>query len=162
MQTNFRRLYCWTMTLSKQFSEVIRKMPRLSVVHPYVSEMWNLIYDRDHYKVSLGQLAFAKVSISRAFRDTVRTMGMSTDPHYKHSCMRRYIAKVTQIVKKTRYAVLYLIRASNGLAQFNCNYSADRTIIVAGADGSDLCERMNMSFTAGRFFVNKGILHPLY
>ena len=45
-------------------------------IHPFYADLLNVLYDRDHYKLALGQLAVARNLIDR----------VASGKHTVHSC----------------------------------------------------------------------------
>lgn len=52
--------------------EILSSFPRLDVIktiiqdiHPFYSDLINILYDKDHYKLALGQLNKSKTLISQ-------------------------------------------------------------------------------------------------
>jgi GTP1/Obg family GTP-binding protein len=43
-------------------------------VHPFYADLMNVLYDRDHYKLALGQVNTAKNLIETVSRDYVRLL----------------------------------------------------------------------------------------
>ena len=41
---------------------ILTEFPRLEDIHPFYADLMNVLYDRDHYKLALGQISTAKVS----------------------------------------------------------------------------------------------------
>ena len=42
-------------------------------IHPFYADLLNVLYDRDHYKLALGQLAVARGLIDRIAQGVVRS-----------------------------------------------------------------------------------------
>ena len=50
-------------------------------IHPFYADLLNVLYDRDHYKLALGQLAVARNLIDR----------VASGKHTVHLCPKSYI-----------------------------------------------------------------------
>jgi nucleolar GTP-binding protein len=44
---------------------IVSGFPKVDDVHPFYSDLLNVLYDKDHYKLALGQLAVAKNLIDK-------------------------------------------------------------------------------------------------
>ncbi len=53
---------------------VVTDFPKLDDIHPFFADLCNVLYDRDHYKLALGQLKFVMTIIQRVARDYVKLM----------------------------------------------------------------------------------------
>lgn len=43
-----------------RLSQIIQDFPKLDDVHPFYADLMNVLYDKDHYKLALGQLNTAR------------------------------------------------------------------------------------------------------
>lgn len=43
-------------------------------IHPFYADLLNILYDRDHYKLALGQMNMAKKLVEALSRDYVRLL----------------------------------------------------------------------------------------
>jgi nucleolar GTP-binding protein len=63
-QTNFH----------EKISTILEDFPRLDDIHPFYGELLNHLYDKDHYKLALGQLNTARNLIEKIAKDYVRLL----------------------------------------------------------------------------------------
>lgn len=47
-------------TISEKLGAILQTFPRLNDIHPFYADLCNTLYDRDHYKLALGQINVAK------------------------------------------------------------------------------------------------------
>lgn len=45
--------------------QILEDFPKVDDIHPFYSDLLNVLYDRDHYKLALGQLNMARNLIDR-------------------------------------------------------------------------------------------------
>ena len=48
-----------------KLTQVLEDFPKVEDVHPFYSDLLNVLYDRDHYKLALGQVNAARGMIDR-------------------------------------------------------------------------------------------------
>ena len=48
--------------------------PRLDDIHPFYADLVNVLYDRDHFKLALGQMNIARQLIDKVGRDYVKLL----------------------------------------------------------------------------------------
>ena len=53
---------------------ILTEFPRLEDIHPFYADLMNVLYDRDHYKLALGQISTAKHLIDSVARDYGRLL----------------------------------------------------------------------------------------
>jgi hypothetical protein len=63
-QTNFH----------EKISTILEDFPRLDDIHPFYGDLLNHLYDKDHYKLALGQLNTARNLIEKISKDYVRLL----------------------------------------------------------------------------------------
>jgi len=47
-------------TIQERLGGIVEAFPRLNDIHPFYADLMNILYDRDHYKLALGQVNTAK------------------------------------------------------------------------------------------------------
>ncbi|KAL7525861.1 hypothetical protein ACHAWF_001538, partial [Thalassiosira exigua] len=67
-----RKIKFTQQTISERLTQMLSDFPRLSDIHPFYSDLCNTLYDRDHYKLALGQINTAKQLVDAVARDMVR------------------------------------------------------------------------------------------
>lgn len=48
-----------------RLTQIIQDFPKLDDVHPFYADLMNVLYDKDHYKLALGQLNTARHLIDK-------------------------------------------------------------------------------------------------
>lgn len=48
-----------------RLSQIIQDFPKLDDMHPFYADLMNTLYDKDHYKLALGQLNTARHLIDK-------------------------------------------------------------------------------------------------
>lgn len=59
---------------SEKLAQILQEFPKLEDVHPFYADLMNVLYDKDHYKLALGQLNTAKHLIDNVAKDYVRLL----------------------------------------------------------------------------------------
>ena len=50
-------------TIDEKLGAMLQDFPRLDDIHPFYADLMNILYDRDHFKLALGQVnIFEKLS----------------------------------------------------------------------------------------------------
>ncbi|EFA76814.1 nucleolar GTP-binding protein 1 [Heterostelium album PN500] len=57
-----------------KLSQIIQDFPLLDDIHPFYSDLINVLYDKDHYKLALGQLNTARNLIDNLSKDYLRLL----------------------------------------------------------------------------------------
>uniref|UniRef100_G1SK19 Nucleolar GTP-binding protein 1 n=1 Tax=Oryctolagus cuniculus TaxID=9986 RepID=G1SK19_RABIT len=57
-----------------RLSQILTDFPKLDDIHPFYADLMNILYDKDHYKLALGQINIAKNLVDNVAKDYVRLM----------------------------------------------------------------------------------------
>lgn len=69
-----RKVKFTQMTIHEKLSMILEEFPRLEDIHPFFADLMNILYDKDHYKLALGQLNTARNLVDAVGRDYVRLL----------------------------------------------------------------------------------------
>lgn len=69
--TRIRSFYMRKVKYSQQsfhdrLTQILTEFPKLDDVHPFYADLMNVLYDKDHYKLALGQLNNARHLIDKS------------------------------------------------------------------------------------------------
>lgn len=67
-----RKIKFTQQTISERLTAILTDFPRLNDIHPFYSDLCNTLYDRDHYKLALGQINTARSLVESISRDMIR------------------------------------------------------------------------------------------
>jgi nucleolar GTP-binding protein len=83
-----RKIKFTQQNISERLTQILTDFPRLNDIHPFYSDLCNTLYDRDHYKLALGQINTAKSLIDSIARDLIRMVKYG-DSLYRCKCLKR-------------------------------------------------------------------------
>jgi nucleolar GTP-binding protein len=61
-------------TFDEKLGAILNDFPMLDDIHPFLSSLMNVLYDKNHYKLALGQLRTARHLIDQVAKDYVRLL----------------------------------------------------------------------------------------
>jgi nucleolar GTP-binding protein len=56
----------------EKLTKILEDFPKVDDVHPFYADLLNVLYDRDHYKLALGQLHVARSLIDKVAQGAPR------------------------------------------------------------------------------------------
>jgi len=92
----------------EKLQEIIVTFPKLNDIHPFFADLLNVLYDKDHYKIALGQVNITKSIIERLAKDYVKMLKFA-DAMYR--CKQLKIAALGRMctaVKKLKASLDFL------------------------------------------------------
>ncbi|CAE7581751.1 unnamed protein product [Symbiodinium sp. CCMP2592] len=123
--------FCQT-TYNEKFSKIIEEFPKIDDIHPFYADLCNVLYDRDHYKLALGQVNACKKIVDGIAKDYVKMMKFA-DSLYKCKMLKRAaLGRMATAVKKLAGALSFLEEVRQHLGRLPSINPATRTLILTG------------------------------
>ena len=119
-------------TISERLSTILTDFPRLNDVHPFYADLCNTLYDRDHYKLALGQLNTARSLVDQIARDMIRMIKYA-DSAYRCKCLKRAaLGRMCTVLKRQKASLAYLEEVRKHLSRLPALDPNTRTLLVCG------------------------------
>lgn len=123
--------FCQT-TFNEKFTKLLEEFPKIDDIHPFYADLCNVLYDRDHYKLALGQVNACKKIVDNIAKDYVKMMKFS-DSLYKCKMLKRAaLGRMCTAVKKLSGSLSYLEEVRQHLGRLPSINPATRTLILTG------------------------------
>ncbi|CAF1292685.1 unnamed protein product [Rotaria magnacalcarata] len=111
---------------------ILTEFPKLEEVHPFYADLMNVLYDKNHYKLALGQLNIAKNLIDNVSKDYARMMKFA-DSLYRCKCLKRAaLGRMATIVKRQAQSLQYLEQVRQHLSRLPSIDPNTRTLLICG------------------------------
>jgi nucleolar GTP-binding protein len=111
---------------------ILTEFPKLEEVHPFYADLMNVLYDKNHYKLALGQLSIAKNLIDNVAKDYARMMKFA-DSLYRCKCLKRAaLGRMATIVKRQAQSLQYLEQVRQHLSRLPSIDPNTRTLLICG------------------------------
>ncbi|KAL3910411.1 MAG: hypothetical protein SGPRY_009067, partial [Prymnesium sp.] len=140
------------MNYHDKLTQILTDFPRLDDVHPFYADLINVLYDRDHFKLALGQMNIARQLIDKVGKDYVKLLKYGDSLYRCKTLKRAALGRMCTIMKRQKGALEYLEQArphDNREAGLGCHMTivkavrqhmmrlpsidpTTRTLIVAG------------------------------
>ncbi|KAI4467051.1 nucleolar gtp-binding protein 1 [Holotrichia oblita] len=135
--TRIRTFYMRKVKFSQQsfhdrLTQILTEFPKLDDVHPFYADLMNVLYDKDHYKLALGQLNTARHLIDNVARDYVRLMKYGDSLYRCKQLKRAALGRMATIMKRQGANLTYLEQVRQHLARLPSIDPYTRTIIICG------------------------------
>jgi len=115
-----------------KLSQMLTDFPILDDIHPFYAELINILYDRDHYKLALGQINTAKHLIDNLAKDHVRLLKYGDSLYRCKQLKRAGMGRMCTLIRKLGPSLAYLEQVRQHLARLPSIDPTSRTIIVCG------------------------------
>ncbi|EED93999.1 nucleolar gtp-binding protein 1, partial [Thalassiosira pseudonana CCMP1335] len=127
-----RKIKFTQQTISERLTAMLTDFPRLSDIHPFYSDLCNTLYDRDHYKLALGQINTAKTLVDAVARDMIRMVKYG-DSLYRCKCLKRAaLGRMCTILKRQKASLSYLEEVRKHMSRLPALDPNTRTLLMCG------------------------------
>ncbi|KAF7455955.1 Nucleolar GTP-binding protein 1 [Cryptosporidium felis] len=115
-----------------RLSMILNQFPRLDEIHPFYSDLCNVLYDRDHYKLALGHVSGSKNIIDSLAKDYVRLLKYADSPYKCKMLKRAALGRMCTCLKKLQAPLEYLEEVRQHIGRLPSINPTTRTLIVCG------------------------------
>lgn len=127
-----RKIKFTQQTITERLGNIIQDFPRLNDIHPFYADLCNTLYDRDHYKLALGQLNAAKGLVEQIARDMIRMVKYG-DSLYRCKCLKRAaLGRMCTVLKRQKASLAYLEEVRKHLSRLPALDPNTRTLLLCG------------------------------
>jgi nucleolar GTP-binding protein len=138
-----RKIKFTQQTISERISKMLTDFPRLNDIHPFYADLCNTLYDRDHYKLALGQLNTARSLVDQIARDMIR-MVKYADSAYRCKCLKRAaLGRMCTVLKRQKASLAYLEEVRKHLSRLPSLDPNTRTLLMCGLPNTGKSSFMN-------------------
>ena len=116
----------------EKLSAIIDEFPRLDDIHPFYGDLLHVLYNKDHYKLALGQINTARNLISKISKDYVKLLKYG-DSLYRCKCLKvAALGRMCTVVKRIGPSLSYLEQVRQHMARLPSIDPNTRTILICG------------------------------
>ncbi|XP_066483165.1 GTP-binding protein 4 [Tiliqua scincoides] len=115
-----------------RLTQIITDFPKLDDVHPFYADLMNILYDKDHYKLALGQINIAKNLIDNVAKDYVRLMKYGDSLYRCKQLKRAALGRMCTIIKRQKQSLEYLEQVRQHLSRLPTIDPNTRTLLLCG------------------------------
>mgnify|MGYP002311490368 CR=1 FL=1 len=101
-------------------------------IHPFFADLINVLYDRDHYKLALGQINTAKNIIAQIGQDYVRLLKYGDSLYRCKQLKHAALGRMCTVMKKLNASLCYLEEVRKHMSRLPSIDPTDRTLILCG------------------------------
>lgn len=127
-----RKIKFTQQTISERLTHILTDFPRLNDIHPFYADLCNTLYDRDHYKLALGQINTARSLVDAIARDMIRMVKYG-DSLYRCKCLKRAaLGRMCTVLKRQKASLAYLEEVRKHMSRLPALDPNTRTLLMCG------------------------------
>jgi len=115
-----------------KLTQIVTDFPRMEDIHPFYADLMNVLYDKDHYKLALGQINTAKHLIDNVTKDYTRLMKYGDSMYRCKQLKRAALGRMCTIMKRQNQSLQYLEQVRQHLSRLPSIDPNTRTLLLTG------------------------------
>ncbi|KAK7202035.1 nucleolar GTP-binding protein [Novymonas esmeraldas] len=119
-------------TINEKLTYILQEFPRMDDIHPFYGDLMHVLYDRDHYKVALGQVGAVRHMVDNIGRDYVRLLKYGDSLYRCKQLKRAALGRMATAGKKLNSALAYLEKVRQHMSRLPSIDPNARTLLVTG------------------------------
>jgi nucleolar GTP-binding protein len=127
----------------ERISLILDQFPRLDDIHPFYSDLINVLYSRDHYKLALGQINTAKSLIDNIGKDYLKLIKFGDSLYRCKELKRAALGRMCTVVKKLSTSLQYLEQVRQHLSRLPSIDTSTRTLLITGCPNTGKSSFLN-------------------
>lgn len=132
-----------------RLNAILSEFPKVDEIHPFYADLMNVLYDKDHYKLALGQLHTAKNLIDKVAQDYVRLLKYGDSLYRCKQLKRAALGRMCTLIKRQAPSLAYLEQVRQHLSRLPSIDPNTRTLLVCGYPNVGKSSFMNKVTRAG-------------
>ncbi|KAG9510580.1 Nucleolar GTP-binding protein 1, partial [Fragariocoptes setiger] len=135
--TRIRNFYMRKVKYTQQnfhdrLSLIISEFPKIEEIHPFFADLLNVLYDKDHYKLALGQINTARHLIDNVSRDYVRLLKFGDSLYRCKQLKRAALGRMAKIMSRQSDSLSYLEQVRQHLSRLPAIDPSAKTLLLCG------------------------------
>jgi nucleolar GTP-binding protein len=131
-QFYMRKVKFTQQTWHDKLTRMLDEFPRLDDIHPFYADLCNVLYDRSHYKLALGQINMARQLIDNIAKDYVRLLKYADSQYRSKQLKRAALGRMCTLMKKLNPSLGYLEEVRKHLSRLPSIDPNTRTLLICG------------------------------
>lgn len=126
-----RKIKYFHETVKEKIEKILEDFPRIEDIHPFYADLINILYDKDSYKLALGQLNTCRNLIGAISRDYIRMMKYADSAFRCKTLKRAALGRMATLVKR-QSGLEYLEQVRQHMARLPSIDPSMRTLLLTG------------------------------
>ncbi|VFQ63928.1 unnamed protein product [Cuscuta campestris] len=131
-QTNFH----------EKLSTIIDEFPRLDDIHPFYGDLLHVLYNKDHYKLALGQINTARNLISKIAKDYLKMLKYGDSLYRCKSLKIAALGRMCTVIKRITPSLAYLEQIRQHMSRLPSIDPNTRTLLICGYPNSSFINKI--------------------
>ncbi|KOS16107.1 gtp binding protein 4 [Malassezia pachydermatis] len=117
---------------TEKLQAILNEFPVLENLHPFTSSLMNVLYDKNHYKLALGQINTARHLIEQVAKDYVRLIKFGDSLFRCKQLKRAALGRMATIMRRNKDPLAYLEQVRQHISRLPAIDPNTRTLVLCG------------------------------
>jgi len=127
-----RKIKFTMQNFNDRLSQILLEFPKLEDIHPFYADLINVLYDKDHFKLALGQINTARHLIDNVAKDYVRLLKFGDSLYRCKQLKKAALGRMATIMKRQNQSLQYLEQVRQHLSRLPTIDPNTRTLLITG------------------------------
>ncbi|CAO1615275.1 unnamed protein product [Parajaminaea phylloscopi] len=119
-------------SINEKLDGMIQEFPILDDLHPFTSSLMNVLYDKNHYKLALGQINTARHLVEQVAKDYVRLIKFGDSLYRCKQLKRSAMGRMATIIRRQKDPLGYLEQVRQHISRLPSIDPSTRTLLICG------------------------------
>lgn len=128
---------------NEKLTAILDEFPKVEDIHPFYADLLNVLYDKDHYKLALGQLNTARNLIDRVAQDYIRLLKYGDSLYRCKELKRAALGRMCTLMKRQGPSLSYLEQVRQHMSRLPSIDPNTRSLLLCGYPNVGKSSMMN-------------------
>ncbi|KAG6844838.1 hypothetical protein H0H87_003269 [Tephrocybe sp. NHM501043] len=119
-------------SFEEKLAGILNEFPMLDDLHPFLSSLMNVLYDKNHYKLALGQLRTARHLIDHVAKDYCRLLKFGDSLYRCKQLKKAALGRMATIMRRQKDPLAYLEQVRQHISRLPNIDPNTRTLLICG------------------------------
>ncbi|GAX80932.1 hypothetical protein CEUSTIGMA_g8367.t1 [Chlamydomonas eustigma] len=128
---------------NESLTRILDEFPKIEDIHPFYSDLLNVLYDKDHYKLALGQMNTARNLIDKLAQDYNRLLKYGDSLYRCKELKRAAMGRMCTLMKRQGPSLAYLEQVRQHMSRLPSIDPNTRSLLLCGYPNVGKSSMMN-------------------
>ncbi|KAF7966819.1 hypothetical protein HWV62_38835 [Athelia sp. TMB] len=119
-------------SFDEKLGAILTEFPMLDDLHPFLASLMNVLYDKNHYKLALGQLRTCRHLIDQVAKDYVRLLKFGDSLYRCKQLKKAALGRMATIMRRQKDPLAYLEQVRQHISRLPAIDPNTRTLLICG------------------------------
>ncbi|GAA5961092.1 hypothetical protein JCM8115_005821 [Rhodotorula mucilaginosa] len=119
-------------SFEERLDQILTEFPVMDNLHPFLSSLLNVLYDKNHYKLALGQINTCRHLIVQVGKDYCRLIKFGDSLYRCKQLKKAALGRMATIMKRQKDPLAYLEQVRQHMSRLPSIDPTTRTLLICG------------------------------